>query len=79
MCLWIRATVLTNSIFPPAAGLVRAADIEDGFLDQRLAAMSVRNSTSVFQEEAGMQSSWPRPQPAGEPKLALAQAENVLS
>ena len=34
---------------------MRAADIEDGRLPRpRLAAMNVRNSTSVFQEEADL-------------------------
>ena len=80
VCLLIRAAVLTNSILPRAAGRCGPrVSRADAFLDHRLAAMSVRNSTSVFQEEAGMQPSWPRPQPAGEPKLALAQAEKVLS
>ena len=55
MCLWIRATVLTNSIFPLAAGRCGPQiSRTDAFLDHRLAAMSVRNSTCVFQEEAGI-------------------------
>jgi hypothetical protein len=48
---------------------VRAADIENKCAEfyQRLSGGS------------GMQSSWLRPQPAGEPKLALAREMNVMS
>ena len=53
MCLRTRATALTNSVFPPAAGRCGPKiSRTDAFLDHRLAAISVRNSTGVFQEEA---------------------------
>jgi hypothetical protein len=54
MCLWTRAAVLTNSILPPAAGRCgRRTSRTDAFLDLRLAAMSVRNFTSVFRTKRG--------------------------
>jgi hypothetical protein len=76
MCLWTRAAVLMNSILPPAAGRCGPQiSRTDAFLDHRLAAMSVRNSTAAFRRKWGC-NRWPRPQPAGGPKLALAQPEN---
>jgi hypothetical protein len=53
MRLRTRATALRNSIFPHAVGRCGPQiSRTDAFRDHRLAAMSVRNSTCVFQEEA---------------------------